>query len=239
MSEVVVETEALTMRFGGVVAVDSVSMRLRRKELLCLIGPNGAGKTTFFRCLTGQYSPSEGRVWVDGRSVAGWPIHAIAQLGVGIKTQVPSLANGLSVYENLWLAARSKLPSAQAHERAQELIDDLALSNVAMSLTGTLAHGIRQMVEIGVALSARPWLLLLDEPAGGLTAEEAHRVAQLVLRLNESITVIVVEHDMEFVRALAQRVMVFHQGRVIADGQADAVLADEQVRRVYLGTKVR
>jgi ABC-type uncharacterized transport system ATPase subunit len=95
------------------------------------------------------------------------------------------------------------------------------------------------MVEIGVALSARPWLLLLDEPAGGLTAEEAHRVAQLVLRLNESITVIVVEHDMEFVRALAQRVMVFHQGRVIADGQADAVLADEQVRRVYLGTKVR
>jgi branched-chain amino acid transport system ATP-binding protein len=239
VAEVVVETEALVMRFDGVIAVNDVSMRLRKRELLCLIGPNGAGKTTFFRCLTGQYAPSAGKIWIEGRAVAGWPIHAIARLGVGIKTQVPSLANGLSVRENIWLGARAVMPPAAADQRVDELLTELELTAHAASLTGSLAHGIRQMVEIGVALSSNPWLLLLDEPAGGLTKEEAARVGEVIRKLNQRITVVVVEHDMEFVRSVASRVLVFHQGRVIADGPADTVLAEALVRQVYLGSKVR
>ncbi len=239
MAEIVVETEALTMRFGGVVAVQAVDFRLRRGELLCLIGPNGAGKTTFFRCLTGQHRPSAGQVWVGGRRVEGWPIHAITRLGVGIKTQVPSLANGLTVRENLWLGAQRGRNRRQADEAVDRLLDDLQLGTVAARPAGLLAHGMRQMVEIGVAVATDPWLLLLDEPAGGLTQDEAERVGDLIRKLNRRMSVIVVEHDMAFVRSIAQRVVVFHQGRVLADGQPQAILADVRVREVYLGSKAR
>lgn len=239
MRETVVETERLSMRFGGVVAVHEVDFRLRREELLCLIGPNGAGKTTFFRCLTGQHRASAGDVWIAGRKVTGWPIHDIARLGVGIKTQVPSLANGLPVRENLWLGARRKHSTRAANRQVDQLLDELGLRDVREVRTGELAHGVRQMVEIGVALATDPWLLLLDEPAGGLTSDEAQRVADLVRELNRRMTIVVVEHDMAFVRSVAQRVVVFHQGRVLADGDPEAVLADARVREVYLGSKVQ
>lgn len=238
MAETVVETEGLSMRFGGVLAVDDVNFRLRQRELLCLIGPNGAGKTTFFRCLTGQHRPSAGSVWIGGQRTNGWPIHAVARLGVGIKTQVPSLAGGLSVRENLWLGARRVAPAREAEARVDALLDELDLRALAQHPAGQLAHGLRQMVEIGVALSTDPWLLLLDEPAGGLTHDEAQRVAERVRALAERITVVVVEHDMAFVRSVAQRVVVFHQGRVLADGEPEPVLADRRVREVYLGSKV-
>ncbi len=239
MAEVVVETEHLSMRFGGVVAVDGVDFRLRRRELLCLIGPNGAGKTTFFRCLTGQHRPSGGDVWIGGRRTTGLPIHEIARIGVGIKTQVPSLANGLPVRENLWLSARRRHAPRAADEQVERLLTELGLQTHADQPAGQLAHGVRQMVEIGVAIASDPWLLLLDEPAGGLTHDEAERVGQLVRSLNQRMTVVVVEHDMAFVRSVAQRVVVFHQGRVLADGEPEAVLADARVREVYLGSKVR
>ncbi|MBL8333877.1 MAG: ATP-binding cassette domain-containing protein [Rubrivivax sp.] len=226
------------MRFGGVQAVAEVTLRLRRGELVCLIGPNGAGKTTFFRCLTGQHKPTGGRVWIAGQRVDGRPIHAITRLGVGIKTQVPSLAGALSVRENLWLGARRVAGRAEAQARVDALLAELGLQAVAERPAGQLAHGVRQMVEIGVAISTEPWLLLLDEPAGGLTQDEADRVADLVRVLNQRMTVIVVEHDMAFVRRIAQRVVVFHQGRVLADGEPGAVLADARVREVYLGSKV-
>jgi branched-chain amino acid transport system ATP-binding protein len=240
VAEVVVETEALVMRFDGVIAVNDVSMRLRKRELLCLIGPNGAGKTTFFRCLTGQYAPSAGKIWIEGRAVAGWPIHAIARLGC--RDQNPGAQPGQRAERaGKHLAGRARRHAAigAADLRVDELLTELELTAHAASLTGSLAHGIRQMVEIGVALSSNPWLLLLDEPAGGLTKEEAARVGEVIRKLNQRITVVVVEHDMEFVRSVASRVLVFHQGRVIADGPADTVLAEALVRQVYLGSKVR
>jgi branched-chain amino acid transport system ATP-binding protein len=173
-----------------------------------------------------------------GQPLMRWPIHAITRLGVGIKTQVPSLANGLSVRENLWLGARRKAGRRAADDKVSALLAELQLQDVADRPAGQLAHGLRQLVEIGVAISTEPWLLLLDEPAGGLTQQEAERVAELVRRLNQRMTLIVVEHDMAFVRQVAQRVLVFHQGRVLADGEPDAVLADARVREVYLGSKV-
>lgn len=226
------------MRFGGVLAVDDVRLRLYRRQLLCLIGPNGAGKTTFFRCITGQHRPTTGSIWIAGHRVNGWSMHQIARLGVGIKTQVPSLANGLSVHENLWLGARRHGNNRTASQRVASLLAELQLETVAQVPVGLLAHGVRQMVEIGVALSTDPWLLLLDEPAGGLTHQEAQRVADLVRELNKRMTIVVVEHDMAFVRSVAQRVVVFHQGRILADGDTEPVLADRRVREVYLGSKV-
>ncbi len=238
-SEIVLQTQGLTMRFGGVVAVNSVDFQLKRHELRCLIGPNGAGKSTFFRCISGQYAPSSGNVWLRGQLVTGRPMHGVARLGVGIKTQVPQLMNGLAVRENLWLAARYFYPKAEAADRSDAMLEQLGLGGVAGHSAGDLAHGQRQMVELGMVLVAEPWLVLLDEPAGGLTQQEVERMAEAVRVANRSATVIVVEHDMRFIRSIASSVTVFHQGQILAEGLADVVLADERVKNVYLGKKAR
>lgn len=235
---VVLRTEKLGMRFGGVVAVDGVDLQLRRHELRCLIGPNGAGKSTFFRCISGQYVPTQGNVLLQGQNVTGQPIHAIARLGVGIKTQVPQLMNALSVHENLWLSAR-RTHAREAADRTTEMLDRLKLHAIAHRPAGDLAHGQRQMVELGAVLVAQPWLVLLDEPAGGLTHQEVDHMAEAVRMANQSATVVVVEHDMRFIRRIADSVTVFHQGRVLTEGPADAVLSDERVKDVYLGKKPR
>ena len=234
-SPVVVEALGVSMHFDGVTAVDDVSLRLRERELRCLIGPNGAGKSTFFKMLSGQLRPSVGEVWLKGRRCDGLQTHAIARLGLSIKTQVPSLMNALSVAENLWLAAHVHHKGEAADQRVEQLLTELGLGRLRASPAGALAHGQRQIVELGVALATDPWLLLLDEPAGGLTHGGVEHMAQLVRRLAARITVVVVEHDMRFVRNIAQTVTVFHQGRVLAEGDADAVLADPRVRDVYLG----
>lgn len=238
-ADTVLQTRALTMRFGGVVAVDGVDFNLRRHELRCLIGPNGAGKSTFFRCLSGQYAPSSGDVWLAGRRINGCPVHAIARQGVGIKTQLPQLMNGLSVFENLWLAARVCHGRSASNDKADAMLRQLRLESLAHRRADELAHGQRQMVELGVVLVAEPWLVLLDEPAGGLTPHEVERMADAVRTANRVATVVVVEHDMRFIRSIARSVTVFHQGRVLAEGAADAVLADPRVRDVYLGKKPR
>jgi branched-chain amino acid transport system ATP-binding protein/urea transport system ATP-binding protein len=235
----VVRTHGLTMRFGGVVAVDGVDFSLRRGELRCLIGPNGAGKSTFFRCLSGQYAPTSGEVWLAGRQVTGQPVHAIARQGVGIKTQVPQLMNGLPVHENLWLAAKFFHPPGVAGDKASAMLRQLGLEGLSSRTAGELAHGQRQLVELGVVLVTEPWLVLLDEPAGGLAQHEIERMAEAVRMANRSATVIVVEHDMRFIRNIAESVTVFHQGKILVEGQADAVLADERVKNVYLGKKPR
>lgn len=238
-AETVVEATGVAMRFGGVNAVDGVSMRLARNELRCLIGPNGAGKSTFFKCLSGQYRPTEGDIQLAGESIVGLEKHEIAQRGVGVKTQVPSLMNALTVHENLWLAARSvrSRTAASVKARVGELIDALDLGQVVHRPAGLLAHGQRQVVELGVVLAPDPWLVLLDEPAGGLTRGEVDRMAELVTELAARATVVVVEHDMNFVRRIAHAVTVFHQGRILTEGPAAQVLADESVRDVYLGKR--
>ena len=237
----VVETHELTMRFGGVVAVNAVNFSLRERELRCLIGPNGAGKSTFFKCLTGQYrlGHSNGRVLIRGNDVTGWRSHEIVRLGVGIKTQVPSLMNGLSVEENLWLSARRIHGWAGATGALDEVVAELGLDDILRSEVGELAHGRRQMVEIGLVLAQRPWLVLLDEPAAGMTGDEMERLVAVIRRINETASVIVVDHDMEFVRMLGSRVTVFHQGSILVEGAADRVLDDDRVREVYIGNRVK
>lgn len=237
----VVETQDLTMRFGGVVALDAVNFSLRERELRCLIGPNGAGKSTFFRCLAGQYrlGPANGRVLIREHDVTGWRTHRIVRLGVGVKTQVPSVMNGLTVAENLWLSARRVHDWNASDDAVDETIAALHLADVARRRVGELAHGRRQMAEIGVVLVQRPWLVLLDEPAAGMTGDEVEQLAAIVRRINEAASVVVVDHDMEFVRLLGSRVTVFHQGSILVEGPALEVLNDVRVRAVYLGNRAR
>lgn len=239
MSEAVVETRELSMRFGGVLALNNIDFSLRERELRCLIGPNGAGKSTFFKCLTGQLrlSHSNGRVFIRGHDVIGWNPYEIVRLGVGIKTQVPSVMNGLTVYENLWLSARRIHGHDGAEGAVDEVMAEMDLGGIARRGVGELAHGQRQMVEIGVVLVQRPWLVLLDEPAAGITGKEMDRLVSVIHRINQTASVIVVDHDMHFVRMLGGLVTVFHQGAVLTEGRADDVLANARVREVYVGTK--
>jgi branched-chain amino acid transport system ATP-binding protein/urea transport system ATP-binding protein len=241
MSEAVVEVIDLTKRFGGVTAVDRVNFKLEERELRCLIGPNGAGKSTFFKCLTGQYrlDRSNGRILIRGSDVVGLRPYEIVRMGVGIKTQVPSVMNGLTVSENLWLAARRAHGWARSGAEVQRMIEEVGLGDIARRSVGELAHGQRQMVEIGIVLAQDPWLVLLDEPAAGITGAELERLVGLIRQINQTASVIVVDHDMEFVRMLGASITVFHQGAVLIEGPAERVLADERVREVYIGTRAR
>lgn len=238
MADTILEARGLTMRFGGVTAIEHVDFRLARRELRCLIGPNGAGKTTFFRCLTGILKPTSGTVYIDEHETTGWDPQYVARLGVGIKTQVPSVMDGLSVRENIWLSAYRVSGSREADRMATETIERLGLGDIARATVGRLAHGERQRVELGIVVAARPWLVLLDEPAAGMTGEEVERMAELIREVNRDAAVIIVEHDMQFIRSIASTVTVFVQGRVLMEDHVDRVMADERVRDVYLGKKV-
>ncbi len=237
MAEVVLETHGLTMRFGGVVAADHIDFALKARELRCLIGPNGAGKSTFFKCVTGLLSPSEGQVFMRGHETTGWNPHEIASLGVGIKTQVPNVMDGLSVFENIWIAARRFVQADEANQRTGEIIDRLALGPIARTDLGRLAHGERQRVELAMVVVADPWLVLLDEPAAGMSATDIERMSAIIDDITNRAAVIVVEHDMQFIRSIAEKVTVFHQGAILVEDHVDAVMSDPLVRDVYLGKK--
>ena len=242
MSDTVVDTRDLSMRFGGVQAVNNVNFSLRERELRCLIGPNGAGKSTFFKCLTGQIRLDQrhGRVFIRDQDVTGWRAYEIVRLGVGIKTQVPSVMNGLSVEESLWLSARRVADGREAAQAAvAEVLQQMGLEPIARRLVGELSHGQRQRVEIGLVLAQKPWLLLLDEPAAGITGAEADELVRIIHEVNRKATVVVVDHDMQFVRMLGGRVTVLHQGAILREGPVDEVLADAKVREVYIGSRAR
>lgn len=232
------ETANLTKRFGGIVAVNDVKLSIDRGELRCLIGPNGAGKSTFFKMLTGQLTPTTGSITFCGRQIAGASPHKIARLGIGIKTQVPSVFDGLSVEENIFIAARRSNTAETTGRVVRAIFERIRFAKKASSLVGQLSHGERQWVEIGMVLAAGPQLILLDEPAAGMTREEISRTAEIIRGLSTAHAVVVVEHDMEFVRMIAKTVTVFHQGQILIEGNVDAVMRDERVRDVYLGKKV-
>lgn len=238
MAEVVLETRGLTMRFGGVIATEEVDFKLNAKELRCLIGPNGAGKTTFFKCVAGLQTPTEGEIFMRGHETTNWMPHEIASLGVGIKTQIPNVMDALSVFENIWLAARRFRKLKDANRKAQEVIERLGLGSIARNDLGRLAHGERQRVELGLVAAGDPWLVLLDEPAAGMSAEDIERMTAIINEINKTAAIVIVEHDMQFIRSIAQMVTVFHQGAVLMEDHVDRVMADPTVRNVYLGKNV-
>ena len=231
----ILETRDLTMRFGGVVAVARVNFSMTEGELRCLIGPNGAGKSTFFKMLIGQLRPTAGQVLFRGQDIANEHVHLIARRGVGIKTQVPSVFDGLTVRENIWVSTCRQNDSRTADGVVDQVLERIALTGAADRLVGQLAHGERQWVELGMALAGDPDLILLDEPTAGMTHEEVARTSALLQEINQTTSMIVVEHDMQFIKSIAEKVTVFHQGGVLVEGGMDAVLNDPQVRDIYMG----
>jgi urea ABC transporter ATP-binding protein UrtD len=238
----ILEVDHLSRQFGGLTAVDDVSMRLESGELRCIIGPNGAGKSTFFNLISGAVAPTSGRVLFQGRNITGLPVHRVAKLGIGRKFQVPSVFETLTVRENLGVSALHKWlrPRDLMQRSAQRgLVDDtlarVNLEHRADIIAGALAHGEKQWLEIGMALMTDPLLLLLDEPTAGMTTDETHQTARLVRELTEYLTIVVIEHDMQFVRDIASRITVLHRGAVLREGTLAEIEADEVVRDVYLG----
>ncbi len=229
------EVHELTKQFGGVVAVDHVDIRVKAGELRCLIGPNGAGKTTFFRCLSGQLRPDRGHVRFRGMDITRVPPHAVARQNIAIKTQIPALFEGLSARENIWLATWRTGGRTARLRRVDTILELTGLAPQASQPAQTLAHGQRQWLDLGLALAGDPALLLLDEPTAGMTRDEVKRTMDLVNTLRQERTIIVIEHDLEFVRLVADSVTALHQGRILAEGPAETVLKNRTVREVYLG----
>ncbi|MGJ4925585.1 ATP-binding cassette domain-containing protein [Bradyrhizobium sp. HKCCYLS2038] len=238
MSAPLIETRGLAMHFGGVQAIRGVDFALAEGELRCLIGPNGAGKSTFFKLLTGQIKPTMGSVTFRGADLSRLQPHEIARLGIGVKTQVPSVFNGLSVRENLWIAAARYDKGREIARSVDTQIERLGLARFADVQTGQLAHGQRQRVELGLVLCGKPNLILLDEPAAGMTEDERAQTAELILEINREHPLIVVEHDMAFIRSIARRITVFNRGAILLEGDVDEVFGNQIVRDVYLGKSV-
>ncbi|MFB6172365.1 MAG: ABC transporter ATP-binding protein [Haloarculaceae archaeon] len=244
-SDPLLRTAGLTRRFDEFTAVDGVDIAVDRGELRGLIGPNGAGKTTLFRLLAGDLAPSSGRVYLDGTDVTRWPAHRRARAGVARAFQVTTLFPGLSVRENV-LGARNgqrRLLSPVRRYRDDEaglaavadLLSRVGLADRADVPVADLSHADAKTLELAVALAAAPDLLLLDEPTAGLAADETARIRDLIDDLRTEHTILLVEHDVDVVMGLADRVTVLHQGAVLAEGSPDDVRGDERVQQVYFG----
>jgi branched-chain amino acid transport system ATP-binding protein len=234
-SDYILQTCNLTKRFGGVVAVTDVHFSMRKGELRCLIGPNGAGKSTFFKMLTAQLKPTTGQILFSGTDITSAQPHQISRLGIGIKNQIPDVFDNLTVRENISVAARLRHNRQIATSVCDDVMERLSLTHLADSFVGTLAHGQRQWVELAMVVALEPKLILLDEPAAGMTSEETDKTAALIREINKNATIVVVEHDMQFIRQIAQLVTVFHQGRILVEGTLAEVQDDPRVRDVYLG----
>jgi ABC-type uncharacterized transport system ATPase subunit len=219
-------TEGLGRRFGGLVAVEDVSVIFAAGEVSCVIGPNGAGKSTLLNMICGAITPSSGRILFDGKPIEGLSRHAIARAGIARKFQVPSIFGSLTVAENLALAGEGD---------TQDVMTRTGLYAERDTRADVLAHGQKQWLEIGMGLIRQPRLLLLDEPTAGLSPEETRAVADLLLSLRGICTVVVIDHDMHFVRALSARTVVMHQGRLVAEGDFATIERDPMVRDIYLG----
>jgi urea transport system ATP-binding protein len=235
----------VSVSFAGYRALNRLSLAVDQGELRCLIGPNGAGKTTLMDVVTGKTRPDEGSIFLGQNiDLLQHGEAEIARLGVGRKFQKPTIFPQHSVSENLALAvAGHRSPwgalryreSAADRDRIAGLLDIIGLQRGAGGLAGGLSHGQKQWLEIGMLLAQEPRLLLIDEPVAGMTQQEAERTAELLMSLVPEHTVVVVEHDMLFVRAIARRVTVLHEGAVLMEGSIDEVQADPRVREVYLG----
>ncbi|MGX9982172.1 ABC transporter ATP-binding protein [Methylobacterium fujisawaense] len=230
------ETRALSKHFGGLHVTNDVNFALAAGEIHCLIGPNGAGKSTFFRLLLGEYTPERGQILYAGEDITALKPFARIRRGMSVKFQVPGIFPSLSVAHNLEIALQHHLEGASLGAEIRRLLAFLNLTAAASERAGNLSHGQKQWLEIGMAISLKPRLLLLDEPTAGMSPDETFATGAMVQALNrDGVAVLAIEHDMAFVRQIAQRVTVLHVGRIFAQGTTDAIIADERVAAIYLG----
>ena len=242
MNEYVLELRGVAVSFDGFRAVDGVDLAIEPGELRFLIGPNGAGKTTLVDCVTGLVHPSEGEVLFEGRPITGLKEHQIVRRGIGRSFQKPTVFDELTVVENLDLAQSFRRPFASLLRRRRgtstavaETIERIGLGPQASRPARYLSHGQKQWLEIGMLLVQDPALMLLDEPVAGMSPAERLATGTLLEELAGERTVVVIEHDMAFLRRFARRVTVLHEGRILSEGTVAEVQADPRVREVYLG----
>ena len=243
----ILEIEGLTHRFGGFVAVADVNLSVARGRIHAIIGPNGAGKTTLFNTLTGRLVPTEGRIVLEGQDITRVPPHARVKRGLGRSYQVTNLFQNLSVLENLRLAAQGPQAARAltfwrpvtsfrgAVETAHKVAERLGLDDRLQSPAYQLPHGQQRRLEIGLAMAARPKLLLLDEPTSGMGVDDIDQMRDLVVDLARDHTVLLIEHNMEIVMSISDVITVMAQGEVLVEGPPETVQADSRVRRAYLG----
>lgn len=244
MDSKILEIDNLTVSFDGFKALNQLNFSMDTGELRVIIGPNGAGKTTFLDVITGKVKPTIGQVRFKGRNLRSFSEHQIARLGIGRKFQTPRVYLKLTARQNLelscnrnkgiWETLFIKTPTAEKRTVAG-LLETIGLSLKADLPAELLSHGEKQRLEIGMLVAQSPDLLLVDEPVAGLTDEETEQVGDLLIALAESHSIIVIEHDMEFVRQIARKVTVLHQGSVLCEGTIDEVQTDPRVIEVYLG----
>jgi urea transport system ATP-binding protein len=244
VSDVILSVEDLTVSFDGFRAVDGLNFYVEKDELRCVIGPNGAGKTTLLDMICGKTKPSHGRIHFKRYNLGDMIEYQITRAGVGRKFQTPSVYEDLTVFENLEISypKRRGILGSLFFKRDQALlekIDQVAeqifLHEVLRHKAGQLSHGQKQWLEIGMLLMQDPELLLLDEPVAGMSAKEREQTAELLKAISKGRSIVVIEHDMAFVRLIAHKVTVLHQGKLLAEGSMDQVQNDERVKDVYLG----
>ena len=232
----ILETRSLQKRFGGLQAVANVDFEIDDGELHCLIGPNGAGKSTLFKLILGRYPPTAGTIRFRGEDITHVHSYDRVRRGMSIKMQVPGIFKDLSVRQNLAIALQDHCRPARLAAEIDRLAEFADLTEQATQLAGNLSHGQQQWLEIGMAVAIKPSLLLLDEPTAGMSPEETFKTGEMVHRLNaERMTILVVEHDMTFIRQIARRITVMHLGTIFAQGTIDEITRHEGVSRIYLG----
>ena len=246
MAEPILRTESLTKRFGGLVAVGDVSLDLHLGEIHVVIGPNGAGKSTLTNLLSGDLPPTSGRVMLDGRDIAGMSSDQISRMGVGRSYQKTNIFLPFTVFENVRLAAQSRAPQAlkvftraeahaQTNRLAGEALEAAGLSHRADRIAATLSHGEQRQLEIAMCLATQPRVLLFDEPLAGMGPHESQRMVELIQTLSAGHAIMLIEHDMDAVFALANRLTVMVNGEVLESGTPEKVRASPAVQAAYLG----
>ncbi len=242
----ILKTELLTVRFGGLAALSQVNFEVQREEVRAVIGPNGAGKSTFFNCLTGVLRPTAGRIVFNGEDITGLPSNLVSQKGIARSYQITNIMPNASTLENVRVAAQSRRHAwnmvrhhsefADINEKAEAALDSVGLLAKAHELAANLSHGEQRNLEIGIALATEPALLCLDEPTAGMSAAETAETMQLVQRVAKKHTILIVEHDMEVVMGLADRITVLHYGSILAEGTPEEIQQNPKVLEVYLKT---
>ena len=243
----ILETQGLTKAFGALTAVNGVSLAVEAGTLHSIIGPNGAGKTTLFNLLTGAFPPSSGRILYDGRDITGTPASRVAHLGLSRSYQRTSVFPAFSLYDNVWTAAFATGASwggllwrpadryPEVDERARQALADVGLSARSAQPAREISHGEQRQLELAIALAAAPRVLLLDEPAAGLSPEETRSMVALVRALKGRYTIVLIEHKMDIIMSVSDRISVMHFGSLIAEGSPAEIQSNPEVRRAYLG----